>query len=253
MDSNSLRGIRLASDDRMLPGSLRGYAPVVRGMAGSNARLTVRQNGNIIYETTVPAGPFSISDLYPSGYGGDLTVTVTESDGQTRSFIVPFASVAQLVRPGFSRWQVAAGRYRYGNRTFSDTVFQGTLQYGLTNDITLNTGMSTAPHYLSGLGGVALKKHTTGGCCHGYYAGQNDFPGSDTTHRGYSLHAYMHRIPETGTNVTLAAYHSSRDFWSLRDAVLTRNRDVINDSIGQECNWLPAKESVATDCEPESW
>ncbi|EEZ9798944.1 fimbria/pilus outer membrane usher protein, partial [Escherichia coli O25] len=104
----------------------------------------------IIYETTVPAGPFSISDLYPSGYGGDLTVTVTESDGQTRSFIVPFASVAQLVRPGFSRWQVAAGRYRYGNRTFSDTVFQGTLQYGLTNDITLNTGMSTAPHYLSG-------------------------------------------------------------------------------------------------------
>ncbi|HDT7461240.1 TPA: fimbria/pilus outer membrane usher protein, partial [Escherichia coli] len=95
MDSNSLRGIRLASDDRMLPGSLRGYAPVVRGMAGSNARVTVRQNGNIIYETTVPAGPFSISDLYPSGYGGDLTVTVTESDGQTRSFIVPFASVAQ--------------------------------------------------------------------------------------------------------------------------------------------------------------
>lgn len=84
MDSNSLRGIRLASDDRMLPGSLRGYAPVVRGWPEVTPVVTVRQNGNIIYETTVPAGPFSISDLYPSGYGGDLTVTVTESDGQTR-------------------------------------------------------------------------------------------------------------------------------------------------------------------------
>ncbi|WP_258132963.1 fimbria/pilus outer membrane usher protein [Escherichia coli] len=231
MDSNSLRGIRLASDDRMLPGSLRGYAPVVRGVAGSNARVTVRQNGNIIYETTVPAGPFSISDLYPSGYGGDLTVTVTESDGQTRSFIVPFASVAQLVRPGFSRWQVAAGRYRYGNRTFSDTVFQGTLQYGLTNDITLNTGMSTAPHYLSGLGGVAFNT-PLGAVATDITLARTTFPGSDTTHRGYSLHAgYSARIPETSTNVTLAAYrYSSRDFWSLRDAILTRNRDVINDS-----------------------
>ncbi|MFP1592072.1 fimbria/pilus outer membrane usher protein [Escherichia coli] len=175
MDSNSLRGIRLASDDRMLPGSLRGYAPVVRGMAGSNARVTVRQNGNIIYETTVPAGPFSISDLYPSGYGGDLTVTVTVRR-QTRSFIVPFASVYTVGPQGFSRWQVAAGRYSYGNRTFSDTVFQGTLQYGLTNDITLNTGISTAPHYLSASGRCGIQ-HTTGGCCHGYYAGQNDFPG----------------------------------------------------------------------------
>ncbi len=175
MDSNSLRGIRLASDDRMLPGSLRGYAPVVRGMAGSNARVTVRQNGNIIYETTVPAGP-STSDLYPSGYGGDLTVTVTESDGQTRSFIVPFAWVAQLVRRGSvaGRWQPGGIVTVTGHS--ADTVFQGTLQYGLTNDITLNTGMSTAPHYLSGLGGVAFNT-PLGGCCHGYYAGQNDFPG----------------------------------------------------------------------------
>ncbi|MFO6428060.1 fimbria/pilus outer membrane usher protein [Escherichia coli] len=95
---------------------------------------------------------------------------------------MPFASVAQLVRPGFSRWQVAAGRYRYGNRTFSDTVFQGTLQYGLTNDITLNTGMST-PTRLdpSGPGRCGIQ-HTTGGCCHGYYAGQNDFPCILTRH-----------------------------------------------------------------------
>ncbi|EME8577334.1 fimbrial biogenesis outer membrane usher protein [Salmonella enterica] len=102
-DSVSLRGVQLASDDRMLPGSLRGYAPEVRGVAGSNAKVTIRQNGSIIHETTVPAGPFVISDLYPGGYGGDLTVTVTEADGHTRTFTVPFAAVAQLVRPGYTR------------------------------------------------------------------------------------------------------------------------------------------------------
>ncbi|WP_262232304.1 fimbria/pilus outer membrane usher protein, partial [Escherichia coli] len=100
----SLRGVRLASDERMLPGSLRGYAPAVRGIANSNAKVTIYQNAHILYETTVPAGPFVINDLYPSGYAGDLLVKITESNGQTRMFTVPFAAVAQLIRPGFSRW-----------------------------------------------------------------------------------------------------------------------------------------------------
>lgn len=83
--------------------------------------------------------------------------------------------------------------------------------------------MSTAPHYLSGLGGVAFNT-PLGAVATDITLARTTFPGSDTTHRGYSLHAgYSARIPETSTNVTLAAYrYSSRDFWSLRDAILTR-------------------------------
>ncbi|MGS9102647.1 fimbria/pilus outer membrane usher protein, partial [Salmonella enterica subsp. enterica serovar Infantis] len=77
--------------------------------------------------TTVPAGPFTVSDLYPSGYGGDLTGIITEADGQTRLFTVPFASVAHLVRPGYIRYQISSGRYRYADNTLDDLVFQGTL------------------------------------------------------------------------------------------------------------------------------
>src|SRR6185437_2886001 len=49
-DSFGLRGVQLASDDQMLPQSLRGYAPVVHGVADTNAKVTVRQNGVQIYE-----------------------------------------------------------------------------------------------------------------------------------------------------------------------------------------------------------
>ncbi|MCT6957964.1 fimbria/pilus outer membrane usher protein, partial [Salmonella enterica] len=84
----------------MLPDSMRGYAPTVRGVAETNAKVTVRQNGVVLYETTVAPGPFTISDLYATGYGGDLAVTVTEADGRVRSFAVPYASVPQLLRPG---------------------------------------------------------------------------------------------------------------------------------------------------------
>ncbi|HEJ9661893.1 TPA: fimbria/pilus outer membrane usher protein [Proteus mirabilis] len=231
IDSISLRGIRLASDDRMLPSSLRGYAPIVRGIANSNAKVTIRQGGNIIYETTVPAGPFAISDLYPSGYGGDLFVTITESSGQTRNFSVPFASVAQLIRPGYSRWQAVAGRYRYGNKTYRDTVFQGTFQYGLTNDISLNLGATAAPHYIAGLGGFAFNT-PIGAVASDMTWSKTTFTNADTTLQGYSLHtSYSTNIPVTNTNVTLAAYrYSSKDFYNLRDAIWANSSDFIDNT-----------------------
>ena len=72
-DSVQFRGVQIASDDSMLPDSLNGYAPTIRGVAQTNARVTVRQNGYIIYSTYVPPGPFALDDLYPTSAGGDLT------------------------------------------------------------------------------------------------------------------------------------------------------------------------------------
>src|SRR5690606_39639269 len=40
-DSMQMRGVQLRSDDEMLPYSQRSYAPVVRGVAASNARVEV--------------------------------------------------------------------------------------------------------------------------------------------------------------------------------------------------------------------
>ena len=220
MDSVSLRGVRIASDDRMLPGSLRGYAPVVRGIANSNSKVTIRQNGNIIYEMTVPAGPYSIDDIYPSGYGGDLTVTVTESSGQSRSFIVPFSSVARLIRPGYMQWQFSAGRYRYTNEILSDVVLQGEGQYGLTNDVTLNGGVTVAPHYAATLAGLAFNT-PLGSIASDITLTRTSLASSGETSKGYGLHAsYSVSFPSTSTNLTLATYRfSSRNFYNLRDAM----------------------------------
>lgn len=54
----------------MLPSSMRGFAPEINGIAQSNARITVSQNGNVVYQTYVAPGPFSIKDLYPTGSSG---------------------------------------------------------------------------------------------------------------------------------------------------------------------------------------
>lgn len=118
------RGIQLSSDDRMLPDSQRGYAPVVRGVAKSNARVTVLQGKSTLYETTVAPGPFAINDLYATNYAGDLTVVVTEADGSVSTFTVPFAAVPESIRPGQSRYSAIVGRSRYvgDNDLFSEVT-----------------------------------------------------------------------------------------------------------------------------------
>ncbi|WP_142513583.1 fimbria/pilus outer membrane usher protein, partial [Klebsiella huaxiensis] len=64
-DAFSFRGVRLATDDSMYPDTQRGFAPLVKGSAFSNARVSIRQNGSLIYQTFVPPGAFVIDDLYP--------------------------------------------------------------------------------------------------------------------------------------------------------------------------------------------
>ncbi|OOL15074.1 hypothetical protein BXQ27_32805, partial [Klebsiella aerogenes] len=44
-DSVPFTGVQLATDTSMLPESLRGYAPIIRGIAKTNARVIVKQNG----------------------------------------------------------------------------------------------------------------------------------------------------------------------------------------------------------------
>ena len=103
-DSYSLQGVTLASDDRMLPDSLRGFAPTIRGQALSQANVEVRQNGILLYETSVAPGPFVINDLYPTGFGGDLEVIVMEADGSRHTSQVPYSSAPQLLREGGYRY-----------------------------------------------------------------------------------------------------------------------------------------------------
>ncbi len=104
-----MRGVQLTSDEEMLPDSQRGFAPVIRGIAKSNAEVTVEQNNYVIYRTFVQPGAFEINDLYPTSNSGDLTVTIKESDGSEQKFVQPFSSVALLQREGHLKYSLSAG------------------------------------------------------------------------------------------------------------------------------------------------
>ena len=56
-DSVGFKGIRLYSAEEMKPNSLQGFAPTIKGVAQTRAKVTIRQNGNLLYQTLVSPCP----------------------------------------------------------------------------------------------------------------------------------------------------------------------------------------------------
>lgn len=139
-DSLRFTGINLASDERMLPPALQGYAPQVHGIAKSNAKVTISQQGRVIYQTTVPAGPFNIEDLR-SSVRGTLDVRVEEQDGSVQTFQVNTADIPYLTRPGYVRYNTSAGRpSRYNHNTQGPAFYTGDFSWGVSNAWSLYGG-----------------------------------------------------------------------------------------------------------------
>jgi outer membrane usher protein len=227
-DSVGFRGVQLASDDRMYPESQRGYAPIIRGIANSNARVQVRQNGNLLYETTVAPGAFEIDDLYPTGYGGDLNVVITEADGTVRTSTVPFAAAVNALRPGITRFSTTVGQYRNPTIHSHPVLFQGTVQHGFTNLITGYGGFVASPGYMAAQVGAAL--NTDFGAFGLDITQASTHLEHEPDRNGQSLRlSYSKLVEPTNTNLSVAAYrYSSRGYLGLSDAMALRDLDQRN-------------------------
>jgi len=234
--SMSFNGIKLATDQRMWPQGRRGYAPEVRGVATSNARVLISQAGNVIYETQVPPGPFLINDLYNTRSQGDLKVQIIEADGKSSFFTVPYAAVPNSMRPGNLSYQFAAGKVR-NYYSVPNTFTEGVLQYGLSNSITSNTGARFANDYQALLmGGVyaselgAVSLNTT------WSHAQVE---NGLTKSGWRAEASYSKTFSTNTNLVLAAYrYSTSGYRDLEDVLGVRRQekggtDYYSDTLKQ--------------------
>ncbi|QHM73156.1 fimbria/pilus outer membrane usher protein [Mixta intestinalis] len=237
-DSFSFRGVQLATAEQMLPDSQRGYAPIVRGIAQTNARVTVRQNQSLIYETTVPPGEFMLNDIYPSGYGGDLNVTVTESDGQETSFSVPYTAISEMLRPGSYRYSMLLGELRNQGVNYSPEVYQATIQYGINNWLTGYSGLTGTKNYYAGLIGGAVS--TTIGAFALDITGAR-FDAGVSSQRGLSIRAgYTKLITATNSSISLSAYRfSSSGYLSLANAVSLSEKYIQDRNAKVQLNGQP--------------
>ncbi|MFC5429586.1 fimbria/pilus outer membrane usher protein [Paraburkholderia denitrificans] len=214
-------GVHIESDERMLPDSMLGYAPTAKGIARTNARVVVSQNGNVIYQTTVAPGPFVIDDLQPTGYYGDLVVRVYEADGQESSFKVPLLAAVTSLRPGMSRYGITLGRVRQiegARAVFADLAYER----GLTNTLTVNGALRVATGYQSALAGAV--QGTSFGTFAANVIWSNAFDETGKRVHGWQTTlSHSHTLQPSNTTFAVTAYrYSSSGYRDLLDALGAR-------------------------------
>ncbi len=231
-DGVPFTGIQLASDDEMLPESQRGYAPVIRGIAKTNARVVVKQNGYQVYQAFVAPGAFEISDMYATGGNGDLYVTVEESDGTQQRFIVPFASLPLMLREGQMQYELTSGKYRpYDNDTDETPFTQATISYGALTNTTFYSGLQAASKYKSIALGIGHNLAELGAISADITQAWSQLKNAAKTSGQSWRIRYGKNILETGTNITVAGYrYSTAGFNTLADVFDSYNSNSSNNS-----------------------
>lgn len=221
VESVPMRGAMVRTDVAVPSRIQQDYAPRVRGVANVNATVIIRQNGMVIYQTSVPAGPFEINDLYPTGYSGELIAEVYEADGNVQRFVVPYVAPVSAMRSNKFAYQLAGGAYRNGNLVLpSERVWAGSVQYGWSDDVTLNGGFIAHDKYRSKtLGATTNTKY--GAISGGVTRSVAKLGDSQKSEYGTSVQAAYHlRIAPTKTNITLSGRHNfSERSYALDEAI----------------------------------
>lgn len=226
-DSWRFTGASLASDESQLPPKLRGYAPEVTGIAKTNAKVTVSQQGRVVYETTVAAGPFRIQELN-GATSGQLDVRVEEQDGSVQTFQVTTATVPYLTRPGQVRYKFALGRPTDYQHAVNGPVFATTeASWGVTNAWSLYGGSIVSDNYYSAALGLGRDLYQLGAISADVTQSVARVPGDETkSGRSYRV-SYSKRFDQINSEITFAGYRfSEKDYLSMSDFVSLKNTGV---------------------------
>ncbi|WP_289995388.1 outer membrane usher protein [Photorhabdus laumondii] len=228
-DSFRYIGASLISDDNMLPPNLRGYAPEVTGVAKTNAKVTISQQGRVIYETQVAAGPFSIQDLN-TAVNGKLDVKVQEQDGSVQTFQVNTANVPYLTRPGMVRYKIATGKPSdIKHRSKGPGFATGEFSWGVNNGWSLYGGALLARGYNALAIGIGRDLLAFGALSFDITQSRAQLLHDDTKHGGSYRVSYSKRFDEYDSQITFAGYRfSERNFMSMSQYLEARYYGVNN-------------------------
>ncbi|WP_427192889.1 outer membrane usher protein [Serratia marcescens] len=217
-DSLRFTGVSLRSDDSMLPPNLRGYAPEVTGVAKTNAKVVVSQQGRVLYETQVAAGPFRIQDINDA-VSGELDVRVEEQDGSVQEFKMNTANIPYLTRPGTVRYKLATGKpSEWGHHLRGPMFGTGEFSWGISNGWSLYGGGIAGGDYNALSLGIGRDLMALGALSFDATQSRARLPQDGTLTGGSYRLSYSKNFDEYDSQVTFAGYRfSQEDFMSMGD------------------------------------
>lgn len=218
-DSYAYRGVHLSTADAMYPDSQQGYAPSIRGVAKTHAKVVVKQNGYVVHQLNVAPGPFKIEDLSTASLNGDLVVTIEENDGSIQTFKVPFSTLPIFQREGRMKYSLALGEYRSGFKNQDNPLIaQATAIYGLNSGVSVYSGTQLSERYKSALLGLGANLGNYGAFSFDVTHANSELADKSTS-SGQSLRfLYSKSLLSSGTTFQLLGYrYSTKGFYTLND------------------------------------
>ncbi len=204
-----LLGIGIVSNSSMSPNAL-GYTPIFSGVATSNARVSLTQNGRTVHSEMVPPGPFEIANVNLLN-SGDVTMTVTENDGSKTTQLYPLTIVPNMLNPGEVEYGLYSGIRESGGDELGGVFVAGNLGYGF--DVVTLKGSALMHAKYAAMGGGAITGLGSLGTLGVEGAYSNARYDNDDVHNGGKISVTYAKTFNKSTNLQLiGAQYTSRNY-----------------------------------------
>lgn len=159
--STRIGGIRLGRNFSLQPYRTITPLPAFMGSAVVPSAVDLYIDGIKRYDGRVPAGPFQLNAVPGITGRGNALIVLTDAAGRQTQLEVPFYASSTMLDEGLADWSLEAGyvREEYGISSFryaTDPIVSGTLRYGLTKALTVESHAEASREArVGGIGAVA--------------------------------------------------------------------------------------------------
>jgi len=161
--SSSVRigGVQFGRDFSLRPDLVTYPLPSFAGQAAVPSTVDLFVNGYRNSSNNVQPGPYSLTNMPFVNGAGNAVIVTTDAVGRQVTTTLPFYVSSDLLKPGLTDYSVAAGsiRQNYGisNFDYGPAATSGSLRYGVTDWLTLETHAEGAESLALGGAGAQMK------------------------------------------------------------------------------------------------
>ncbi|MEQ5205861.1 fimbria/pilus outer membrane usher protein [Proteus sp. fly-1067] len=224
LSNDKIIGFQLISNNLISNRNLYANSPIIEGTADTQAQVIIKQGDKIIYETTVPPGPFLLNSL-PSIGSEKLILEIKETDGRVKVSTHYFTSLPNQLNKGSYQYNIISGTLPNHPNNKSALFILSEFSYGLSQKITSYSAIKKQDNQQKYLSGLSLDLGFLGGL-----ATDISYEKNNNDKIKYQFR-YQKNIPITQTYFT-----SGMSFYQYLDNSLSKNRIKKNYSLSLSQN-----------------
>ncbi|MCE9841814.1 fimbria/pilus outer membrane usher protein, partial [Proteus terrae] len=162
LPTDKIIGFQLISNNLISSNTLYANKPIIEGIADTEAQVMIKQGDKVIYESTVPPGPFIINSLPVLG-SEKLSLEVKEADGRIKTSTHYFTSLPNQLNKGSYQYNFISGTLPKNSDKENSIFLLSELSYGLSQRITSYSAIKKRDNYMNYLSGLSLDLGMLGG------------------------------------------------------------------------------------------